>query len=475
MIYTLGANYLGLNSLFTSILQVLNLAELGIGSAMVFSMYKPIAEDDKETVCALMKLYKVYYHAIGFIILVAGLAITPFIPMLIKNDIPNDINIYILYIMNLGSTVLSYWLFAYKNSLLYAHQRNDVIDKTSTIVICIQQVIQLLVLFLFKNYYFYLIIVLGAQVAKNLMNAFVVSRMYPEYEARGTLPREKTKAVNQRVKDLFTAKLGNTVVSSADSIVISSFMGLTALAMYNNYYYIMNSVTTFVFMVFTACAAGIGHSLVTESLEKNYKDFKTMTFIISWISGFCISCLYSLYQPFMKIWVGEELMFGQSVVMLFCAYFYLYMLCGILSTYKDSAGIWHEDRYRPLIGAAVNLMLNIAFVGRYGVYAILLSTIISYLVINIPWLIYNVFHVLFKRNPKEYLITVLRYTVISVVVCFITSCVCRVITVEGIIGFLGKGVICLLIPNISFVLIYGKTNVFKDCICIIKRIIKRKA
>ena len=172
MIETLGANYLGLNSLFTSVLQVLNLAELGVGSAMIFSMYKPIAEDDKETICALMKLYRVYYRIIGLLILVAGLGITPFIPMLIKKDIPHGVNIYILYVMNLGSTVLSYWLFAYKKSILYAYQRNDVIDRTSAIVICVQQVIQVFVLFLFRNYYYYLMIVLGAQAVKNVMNAF---------------------------------------------------------------------------------------------------------------------------------------------------------------------------------------------------------------------------------------------------------------------------------------------------------------
>ena len=264
MIYTLGANYLGLNSLFTSILQVLNLAELGVGSAMIFSMYKPIAEDDRDTICALMRLYKIYYRVIGLVILAAGIAITPFVPMLIKKDIPNGINIYVLYLMNLGSTVLSYWLFAYKNCLLYAHQRNDVIDRTSTIVICVQQVLQLLILFVFKNYYFYLIIVLGAQVAKNLINAFIVSKMYPEYIPRGTLEKEKVRVINQRVKDLFTSKIGSVVINSADSIVISAFMGLTALAMYQNYYYIMNSVSTFVFVIFSACTAGIGNSLITN-------------------------------------------------------------------------------------------------------------------------------------------------------------------------------------------------------------------
>lgn len=218
MIYVLGANYLGLNSLFTSVLQVLNLAELGVGSAMTFSMYKPIAEDDKETICALMRLYKIYYRIIGTVILAAGLMITPFIPSLIKQDVPSDINIYILYLMNLGSTVLSYWLFAYKNCLLYAHQRNDIVDRTSATVICLQQLIQVVTLFLFKNYYFYLVVVLAAQIVKNITNAIIATRMFPDYRPQGKLAKVEVKKINQRVEDLFTAKIGSTVVNSADSM-----------------------------------------------------------------------------------------------------------------------------------------------------------------------------------------------------------------------------------------------------------------
>lgn len=131
MIYLMGVQYLGLNSLFASVLQVLNLAELGVGSAMIYSMYKPIAEDNNTAICALMKLYRTYYRIIGFIIAAVGLALTPFIPKLISGDVPQGINIYVLYLLNLGATVLSYWLFAYKNSILQAHQRVDVVSKVT--------------------------------------------------------------------------------------------------------------------------------------------------------------------------------------------------------------------------------------------------------------------------------------------------------------------------------------------------------
>ena len=195
LIYTLGMAYTGLNSLFTSILSVLNLAELGVGAAMTFSMYKPIAEDDTATVCALMRLYKIYYRVIGLVILVAGTAITPALPFFIKKDVPADINIYILYAINLLTTVLSYWLFAYKNCILYAHQRNDIGDKIGLVINTVKYGLQAVVLVAFKNYYAYIIVALLLGVVSNLVTAIVADRLYPQYKAKGKLPKEQLALV----------------------------------------------------------------------------------------------------------------------------------------------------------------------------------------------------------------------------------------------------------------------------------------
>ena len=229
-IYTLGMEYLGLNSLFTSILSVLNLAELGVGSALVFSMYKPIAEDDTEKICALMNLYKLYYRIIGAVILIIGLILVPFIPKLILGSAPEDINIYVLYLMNLGATVLSYWLFAYKTCLFGAHQRNDVTAKVTMISSTLQYIIQAVLLIIVANYYLYLAITLVTGVFNNLYAAWKCNKMFPNYNARGHLDKSEVKVINGKVRDLFTAKLGSVVVDSADTIVISTFLGLTTLA-----------------------------------------------------------------------------------------------------------------------------------------------------------------------------------------------------------------------------------------------------
>ena len=268
MIYMLGIQYVGLNGLFTSVLQVLNLSELGVGSAMVFSMYKPIAKDDTEKICSLMKLYKVYYRVIDLIVLAVGLIILPFIPYLISGDVPEEMNIYILYLLNLSAIVFSYWLFAYKNSLLTAHQRNDVIDKITMVTLTLQYIVQALVLFLFKNYYLFVITLLVSQISLNIITAFIVNKMYPEYHPSKTIDKSLMKQINRRIRDIFTSKLGEIIVNSADTIVISAFLGLTILGIYNNYYYIITAVMAFVTLIFKSATAGIGNNLITETMEK---------------------------------------------------------------------------------------------------------------------------------------------------------------------------------------------------------------
>ena len=215
MIYLMGVQYLGLNSLFTSILQVLNLAELGVGSAMIYSMYKPIADDNKTMICALMKLYRTYYRVIGLVIALVGGFLTPFRPRLISGEAPNGINIYVLYLLNLGATVLSYWLFAYKNSILQAFQRTDIVSKVSLFTITVQYGLQLLILVVFKNYYLYVLVMLITQALTNIITAIVADRMYPEYKPQGNVDKKQIKQINQRIKDLFKTSNGKYIAPQA--------------------------------------------------------------------------------------------------------------------------------------------------------------------------------------------------------------------------------------------------------------------
>ena len=471
----MGVQYLGLNSLFTSILQVLNLTELGVGSAMVYSMYKPIAEDDTGLICALMGLYRLYYRIIGIVIAVIGVIITPFIPYLIKSDLPAGLNIYVLYLLNLVSTVLSYWLFAYKSALFYAHQRLDVISKIILITNTFQYIMQLIVIIFVKDYYLYVLAALFTQALTNVVTAIVATKRYPEYTPKGKLSSQMVKDINQRIRDLFTSKIGATVVNSVDTVVISTFLGLTVLAVYQNYFYILTSIIGLVATIFSACTAGIGNSVIVETKEKNFNDLKKFTFLIAWIAGFCTCCFLCLYQPFMEIWVGKELMLKFSAVICFCIYYFVYEINQLLNTYKDAAGIWHEDRFRTLVTAMANLIMNLIMVQFWGIYGVLLSTVLSTLFIGMPWLLHNLFSVLFE--PKQllsYLKSLMQYVMVVCLSCVICYVICQFIDLNIWMNLVLRAVVCCIVPNLIYLSVYRKTTEFKQCLQLIDKITKGK-
>ena len=475
MKYYIGIAYLGLNSLFTSILQVLNLAELGVGNAMVYSMYKPINEDDPKTICALMRLYQLYYRIIGLVVLVAGLILTPFLPRLIKSDVPENINIYILYFLNLMATVLSYWLFAYKNSLLTAHQRIDVISKVTLATNLVQYVLQFLVLWLFHNYYLYVIMLLITQAVTNILTAVAATKMFPDYKPVGDLDKQEVKNINKRILDLFTSKVGTVILNSADTIVISAFLGLTMLAVYQNYYFILTAIIGLVTIVFNSCTAGIGNSLLVESKEKNYNDIKKFTFLIAWITSICSCCFLTLFQPFMTLWMGEAHLMPFSAVVCLVIYYFLFEINQLLNTYKDAAGIWHADRFRPLITALANLVLNLIMVQFWGIYGVMLSTVISMLVIGMPWLLHNLFTCLFDRSDLfGYVRTLFGYAVVALIACAACLGICRCIILPAVLQLLVNLVVSVVICNLIFILCFRKNPEFGQSIELIDRMTRHK-
>ena len=474
MIHYMGIQYLGLNTLFTSILQVLNLTELGVGSAMVYSMYKPIADDDTDSICSLMKLYRLYYRIIGSVIAVVGLAISPIIPYLIKSDLPSELNIYVLYFLNLAATVFTYWLFAYRNSLFQAHQRIDVTSKIGLVMNTVKFLIQFLVIAFLQDYYVYIIVSLLTQISSNIITAIISKKMYPEYNPKGEMDKSTSKKINNRIRDLFTSKVGGVILNSADSVVISAFLGLTALAIYQNYYFIITAIIGIVAIIFDSVTAGIGNSIIIESKEKNYHDFEKFDLIITWIACFCTCCLLCLFQPFMELWVGTELMLDYKAVICLCIYYFIYELNHLFNTYKDAAGIWHSDRYRPLITSVLNLALNLLLVNNLGLYGVLLSTVVSTLLVGMPWLLHNLFTNVFSNNHlRTFLVKQGKY-----ILCSLISVVCVLagsfITVNAVIRLLINFVICFIIPNCAFYLAFRKTEEFNGCVLLVEKIIHGK-
>lgn len=472
ILYILGSQYLGLSSLFTSILSFLSLADLGIGGAMVYSMYKPIAENDTSTIRALLNLYRKFYRIIGTVIFGLGLCLLPCLKFLVREQLPGDVNLYVLYLIYLLNSALSYWLFAYKNALLQAYQRNDIESKIALIITPLSYIVMLGSLFITHNYYTYIIWLPIFTIATNIVRLNYVNRHFPELKPCGEINQELKQSIIKKVKALIGTKLNTVVLNAADNIVMAAFFGLTTIAMYGNYYYIMNSIIGFLGICYSSMTAGLGNSLATESTEKNYSDFLKFSFMNSWIVGWCTICLICLYQPFMYLWAGEELMFPFYIVLEFGLYFYIYQIRKIPVIYKDAAGIWWEDRFRPYVCMIVNLILNITLVQVIGISGIILSTVFS-LVISIPWENYTIFKFVFNKSSREYYFKMIYYAFTMIISGGITFVLCSVWG-NSIFDLMIRGLICVIVPNILFIVCNHQKKEYQDAKTFLLGILQRR-
>ena len=462
MIYTLGAEYLGLNSLFSSVLRILSLADLGFGTAITYSMYKPVAENDEETVCALLGLYRKIYRIVGLVILGAGLLLLPFVPYMIAGSVPSGVNVRILFSIYLLDTVSSYFFFAYRASVLTAHQRNDIPSVVSMVTNLAKNLIQIAILLTIRNYYCFVLVIPGISIITNLITAYLAKRYYPQYECRGTVDQETQKQIGRKTRALLGVKITSLIYNSVDSVVISSFLGLAVLGKYNNYYYVMDALIAVIAVIFSSIQSTVGNSIVLETPEKNYRDYMNLSYINAWLIGWCTVCLYCLYQPFIRLWAGESLMFGKRMVVWFCVYFYVYQLKIVQSTYKDAAGLWREDMWRSYGANLFNLVANLILVQVIGVEGVLLSTILSLLVITYPWQTWMIHRKLFCCSMKPYVIRLLIYTAATVTACLVTEMICNLVTLNGIWELISRGLICCVVPNLLFLLFSLKTKEFAE-------------
>lgn len=473
LIKKLGTEYLGVSSLFSSVLQVLNLAELGFGSAVVFSMYKPIAEDDEQTICALLNTYRKVYRGIGSLIFIVGIILLPFIKYVIKGEWPAELNIYLVYFIYLINTVISYFAFAYKSSLLLAHNRNDIISKISSSVMVIQYLVQAAILYFFADYYVYIIVNPLFTMILNVTQAIYSTKMYPNYTCRGDISNEMQSDIKKRVCGLASYKIYGVVFSSVDSIVISMFLGLIPLAIYNNYYYIITSVGAFLIIITNSMTAGIGNSVVLDAIEKNYRDFKQLVFMNVWMVGWCSICMIVLFQPFIDLWLGETYRLSDGTVFLLVLMFYASKSTTITFLYKEALGLWWEDRVRPLISTVVNLFVNIFLVQKIGLNGVIISTVICTIFINVPWGTHILFQKYFKQGEKTYYIDIIKYTVVTFVSGVITYGCSTMIKFGGFFGIILKAAICLIVPNICFVIVYHRKQEYRQNYLLLKSVLKR--
>lgn len=473
MIDSVGVDYLGINGLMNNILIILSLAESGIGAAILYALYKPLANNDIQEIKALMNFYKNTYRALAAFTTLAGLAILPFLKYLIKdNSVDNTLVIYLLFLF---SSVSSY-LFSYKVSINNADQNKYLYTIANTVTQVIVLILKIIILKVTNNYILFLSVDIFSTITKNIIFSKIVDKKYPYLKEKNNIKLnvEIKKELIKNIKALFVGKIGYIISTSSDNLVISSMINIKAVGLYSNYTTLTSSVYGFVSIFINSISASVGNLVAKESEEKIYEIFNITSFINFWLYTFSFVCLYCLSDPFIALWLGEEYILQKSVLFVIMLNFLLDGLLEPIGAVKNAAGIYYPDRYVPITSAIFNLVLSLILVRHLGLTGVFLATIFSKIFFTFwinPML---VFKIVFKKSVLSYFIKIILKIVFIFIVTFICYSIGEYFCCEyNIINFIGRIIICLFIPNLLLLLLSFNKDEFKYVVNIFKPFLKK--
>ncbi len=462
-IYFLGEAYMGVNGLYSNVLGVLSFAELGIGTAMNFALYKPVADDDREKIKSLMNFYKKAYRIIALIVFLAGLAVMPFLGVLIKE--PGDIgNIYLYYLIFLFDTATSY-LVTYKYSLVSAEQKNYIVTNVNTVVSFIQVIFQITVMLAYRSFLLYLLANLMVSLGHKIFNTVYLNKKYPYLnEPCQKLDQKEYHNIRKNVFALIIHKIGDVCVHQTDNILISAFISIAVVGKISNYNYIITTVTGFLSVIFSSVIGSLGNLIASETKEKQYEIFKIYRFVGFWIYGFCAIAFLILFQPFIALWAGREWLVDDLTVALICLERYNVGHRVVVNNYKSAAGIFDQDKWVAFGQAAINLAVSVVMVKLIGLSGIYVGTVVQGLFCTAikPVILYkNVF----RQNPLKYYIESAKYLGAE-----ISAAVLLLVIKHFLIGnvacvtytnFAILLIVTAIIPNVLFLGLFYHTNEWK--------------
>lgn len=469
----LSIEYLGLNGLFTNLLTMLSLVELGVGSALVFNLYKPLAIKDQEKVKSLMNLYKKSYNIIGGVILVLGILFLPFYKYLIS-EVPSISNLDVIYLLFVFNTAISYF-YSYKRSLIICDQKRYIATIYRYGFYFLLNVVQILILFLTKNYILYLICQVLFTWIENIFVSKKANQMYPYLKDKKIkpLPKRELKTIKKNVGAMLYHKLGGVVVNSTDNILISKFVGLIAVGIYSNYLLIISALETVTSQFFNAIVASVGNLGASNDKKRAKEIFDTTFFLNYFIFGILTICLLLLLSPFIEIWLGKKYVFAFSITLCICICFYLKGIRKTCLTFKEALGLFYPDRYKCLIESMINLVVSIILGIKLGIIGIFIGTITSTVTTSLwiePFVLYKYY---FKESVKDYLIKLIQYSLAVIFTYLITAQIVNLIVLNGVIGLLIKGVITFLTSAFLLGILFIRSREVDYMKGILKNIIRK--
>lgn len=461
-IQTLGVSYLGVNSLFSNILTLFSLAELGVGSAITFSMYQPLARNDRKKIGALMNLYRKAYHTIGFIVAAAGFSIAPFYRVFIKGDanIPNLTIIYFLYLFN---SVITYFL-SYKQTIITADQKNYVCVLYQNAFCIVQNILQIFVLYLTKNFILYLCIQILFSFLTNFSLSKKADKMYPylkKYKDEKLNSSDRKKII-QNIQAMFMHKIGGVIVNGTDAILISSFAGLVSAGIYYFYNLIILTLNGVIQQIFNGITASIGNlGASEEDTRRPYHIYLSINFAGFWIFSFSAISLFCLFTPFIRLWTGKNQVFTVLTEFFIALNFYATGMRQATLQFKNAYGLFWYDRYKAIAEAVINLVVSIILVQYIGIAGVFLGTFISTVTTDLWVEPLVLFKHGFHRSAAPYFGRYLFYTVLTFAVGFLTWYSCYLVGGYSLRSFVLKCVICGILPNLIYYIIFCKTKEFQ--------------
>ena len=458
-IKTLNTEYLGVNGLFTNILTILSFAELGIGTAIIFNMYKPVAEDDKEKIKSLMALYKKSYNTIGTIVFVLGLAVIPFMNIIVK-DAPNiKENLNYIYILFLANTSISYF-FTYKRSIIYAHQKQSVVNNIDSIFYIVKSIAEIIFLVLTRNFIVYLVIQIISTLIENIVVSIKADKMYPYLKDKQVkkLDKQESKGIFDNVKSLVVYKFGGVIMNGTDNILISSMVSVGIVGLCSNYTMVINSVKLIIFTALNGVTASVGNLNAVGEPKQKEKVFYQITFVNYIVYSFCAIAFIVLLDPFIKIWLGSKYILGLAVSIALSVSFWVDGLRNPGYTYRTTLGLFQKAKSTPYIGAITNIALSIIFCKWWGVVGIFIATSIAQLV-SYSWIDPYLIHKYeFKTPVSKYFKKFAVYIIVFTISTIVTWVISELVTFDGIVGLILKFLIVCFIPNFINVIVFYKNE-----------------
>lgn len=473
-IYTLGKNYLGFNGLFSNIFSILSLTELGMGTAIIYSMYKPVAQEDHRKIAALLNLYRTFYRIVGIIVTILGLSLLPFLDYLVSGiqDIPELEIIYLLY---LSSSVISYF-FAYKKSMLTVYQQDYISSRINLLINFIQGIIQIAILILWHNYILYLLVLTISTFFNNWLNSLYADYKYQYLkEYRSERVDEETKQkIYTDVKAIFVSRISSAIVTSTDNLLISAFVSTIILGLYSNYIMLINVVNTIINRILDSLVGSVGNLIAVESIERVYLIFKRVLFINYWLVAFSSMSFFILANPFITLWIGKSYLLSSGIIFMIALNLFMRLIRNTFIMFNNAFGHFVELKKKNIIEPIINIVASLLFilVFKMGIIGVLLGTFVSNITTNFwfePYLIFKKCQV----SLKEYFKIAANYLLTSIVAGGLTYILCDIcLTGNSWVLFLIRIVICCIAINLIIILFYRKTDEYQYFMMLVKEVLK---